>query len=118
MTGKGNITAFAEFNIAVDPESAQSVLTGWPNAELVDWEATLDNAPSIAETESWLTASSANATATHTAAAAPGSSPLKRAARMGPGSIKRAAPPFAPFGTRWFRKWQVPRRERRGRGGE
>ncbi len=61
VTAKGNITAFAEFNIAVDPESAQSVLTGWPNAELVDWEATLNNAPSIAETESWLASSSANA---------------------------------------------------------
>ncbi len=65
VTGKGNITAFAEFNIAVDPESAQSVLTGWPNAELVDWEATLNHAPSIAETESWLASSSANAQLMH-----------------------------------------------------
>ena len=65
VTGKGNITAFAEFNIAVDPESAQSVLTGWPNAELVDWEATLENAPSIAETESWLAAGTANAKLMH-----------------------------------------------------
>ena len=61
ITGKGNITAFAEFNIAVDPESAQSVLTSWPNAELVDWEATLQNAPTIAQTESWLASGSANA---------------------------------------------------------
>lgn len=61
VTGKGNITAFAEFNIAVDPESAQSVLTGWPNAELVDWEATLANSPSISETENWLAGNSANA---------------------------------------------------------
>lgn len=65
VTGKGNITAFAEFNIAVDPESAQSVLTSWPNAELLDWEATLDNAPSIAETESWLASSAANAQLMH-----------------------------------------------------
>ena len=65
VTAKGNITAFAEFNIAVDPESAQSVLTGWPNAELVDWEATLDNAPSMSETESWLAVNSANAQLMH-----------------------------------------------------
>ena len=65
VTAKGNITAFAEFNIAVDPESAQSVLTGWPNAELVDWEATLENAPSIRDTESWLAANSANAQLMH-----------------------------------------------------
>ena len=65
ITGKGNITAFAEFNIAVDPEAAQSVLTVWPNAELVDWEATIQNAPSIAQTESWLTSGSANAQLMH-----------------------------------------------------
>ncbi len=65
ITGKGNITAFAEFNIAVDPESAQSVLTGWPNAELVDWEATLQNAPTIAQTESWLSSDAANAKLMH-----------------------------------------------------
>jgi len=65
ITGKGNITAFAEFNIAVDPESAQSVLTGWPNAELLDWEATMQNAPSIAQTETWLASSSANARLMH-----------------------------------------------------
>ena len=65
ITGKGNITAFAEFNIAVDPESAQSVLTGWPNAELVDWEATLQNAPTIAQTESWLSSGAPNAQLMH-----------------------------------------------------
>jgi purine nucleosidase len=53
VRAQGNISAFAEFNVAVDPEAAQSVLKRWPGAELVDWEATLKFAPSIAETEQW-----------------------------------------------------------------
>ena len=65
ISGKGNITAFAEFNIAVDPESAQSVLSSWPDAELVDWEATLQNAPTIDQTESWLASGAANARLMH-----------------------------------------------------
>jgi purine nucleosidase len=66
VRAQGNITAFAEFNIAVDPEAAQSVLTRWPNAELVDWEATLKFAPSIAETERWFASSSTTAQFMHT----------------------------------------------------
>jgi purine nucleosidase len=66
VRAQGNITAFAEFNIAVDPEAAQSVLTRWPNAELVDWEATMKFAPSIAETERWFASESALAKFMHT----------------------------------------------------
>jgi purine nucleosidase len=53
LRAQGNITAFAEFNIAVDPESAQSVLTRWPGAVLADWEACVQYAPSISQTEKW-----------------------------------------------------------------
>ena len=44
----------AEFNIAFDPEAAAIVFERWPGIELLDWELTLEIAPSLQEVEDWL----------------------------------------------------------------
>lgn len=44
----------AEFNIAFDPEAAAIVFERWPNMELLDWELTLETAPTLQEVEDWL----------------------------------------------------------------
>lgn len=56
VTGHGNITASAEFNIAFDPEAAHIVFEAWPQCELVDWEATLAHPLPFAEMEAWMAA--------------------------------------------------------------
>jgi purine nucleosidase len=58
VTGHGNITAAAEFNIAFDPEAAHIVFTAFPHIDLCDWEATLAHGFAHAAVEQWLQADS------------------------------------------------------------
>lgn len=49
VTGRGNTHLVpAEFNIGFDPEAAQVVFSGWPQFELIDWEACVRHAMDFA----------------------------------------------------------------------
>jgi len=61
VTGVGNTSVAAEFNIAFDPEAAHIVLSQWPCFDLVDWEAVLAHPLAHSEVERWLRADSAAA---------------------------------------------------------
>ncbi|HSX62481.1 MAG TPA: nucleoside hydrolase [Tahibacter sp.] len=61
VTGRGNTSVPAEFNIGFDPEAAHIVFSSWPQFELVDWEATMRHGIPLDRFEAWLAAGDARA---------------------------------------------------------
>jgi len=56
VTGRGNTSIPAEFNIAFDPEAAHIVFSTWPQFDLADWEATVRHGFDFSAFERWLEA--------------------------------------------------------------
>jgi purine nucleosidase len=56
VTGQGNTSIPAEFNIAFDPEAAEVVFRAFPQFEIVDWEAVLRHGFLHRDFEAWLAA--------------------------------------------------------------
>jgi len=54
VTGRGNTSVPAEFNIGFDPEAAHIVFSTWPMLELVDWEAVLRHPIDAGRFAGWL----------------------------------------------------------------
>jgi purine nucleosidase len=56
VTGRGNTSASAEFNVGFDPEAAHIVFSSWPRIELVDWELVTRHGIAFETMERWLAA--------------------------------------------------------------
>ena len=54
VTGRGNTSAVAEFNIGFDPEAAHIVFDAFPKVDLADWEAVMEHGFPHRDVERWL----------------------------------------------------------------
>ena len=61
VTGRGNTSVAAEFNIGFDPEAAHIVCSRWGAFDLVDWELCLRHALPFERVEQWLAQGDARA---------------------------------------------------------
>ncbi|KFN49365.1 nucleoside hydrolase [Arenimonas composti] len=61
VTGQGNTSIPAEFNIGFDPEAAEVVFRAFPQFELADWEAVVRHPLPRGSLEAWLQADDARA---------------------------------------------------------